>query len=119
MSRQEFRQKLFFRPDPRVLDAASRLRSRNPCGVIRSVSQGTTLDKTRASEIAVPVLVVFGAEDTLVWTRDGERAQAQNFTGSPSTKTVFVPRAGHFPMLERTAPLFRDALASWLTRHGA
>jgi pimeloyl-ACP methyl ester carboxylesterase len=55
----------------------------------------------------------------LVWSRDGERAQAQNFTSSPRTKTVFVPRAGHFPMLERTAPLFRDALASWLTRHGA
>lgn len=119
VSREEFRQKLFFRPEPRVLDAASRRRSRNPCGVIRSAPNGADLDKVHASEITAPVLVVFGAEDTLVWTRDGERAQTANFTGSRDTKTVFVPRAGHFPMFERTARLFRDALASWLTRHGA
>ncbi|HKP90476.1 MAG TPA: alpha/beta hydrolase [Thermoleophilaceae bacterium] len=118
-SRGEFRRELFFRPDPRVLDAAGRLRSRNPCGVIRSAPQGASLDKARAPEITVPVLVMFGAEDTLVWTRDGQEAQEANFSESRDTRTVFVPRAGHFPMLERTAPLFRDALASWLTRHGA
>jgi pimeloyl-ACP methyl ester carboxylesterase len=118
-SPHEFRTKLFFDPDPRVLDAATRLRSRNPCGVIRSAPQGTFVDQVRAAEITVPVLVLFGAEDTLVWSRDGERQQQDNFPQSRDRKTVFVPRAGHFPMLERTARKFRDALASWLDRHGA
>jgi pimeloyl-ACP methyl ester carboxylesterase len=118
-SRQEFRQKLFFRADPRVLEAAGRLRNRNPCGMIRSTPTGVWVDMIRASEITVPVLVVFGAEDTLVWSRDGERQQQQDYPRSHDRTTAFVPRAGHFPMLERSAPEFRKLLASWLERHGA
>jgi pimeloyl-ACP methyl ester carboxylesterase len=118
-SPQEFREKLFFQPDPRVLDAATRLRNRNPCGLIRSAPNGVWVDLARAREITVPVLIVFGAEDTLVWSRDGERAQEQNYPASHDRTTVFVPAAGHFPMLERTAPVFRKALAAWLKRHGA
>jgi hypothetical protein len=118
-SRQEFRRRLFYRADPRVLDAAVRLRNRNPCGLIRSTPTGVRVDTIRASEITVPVLVVFGAEDTLVWSRDGERRQAGDFSHSHDRTTVFVPRAGHFPMLELSAPEFRSALAAWLDRHGA
>jgi hypothetical protein len=118
-SRQEFRQRLFYRADPRVLDAAGGLRNRNPCGLIRSTPTGVWVDTIRASEITVPVLVVFGAEDTLVWSRDGERGQQADYPRSHDRTTVFVPRAGHFPMLERSAPQFRNALASWLGRHGA
>lgn len=118
-SPEEFRTKLFFDPDPRVIDAAVRLRSRNPCGVIRSTPTGVWADVLHASEITVPVLVVFGAEDTLVWTRDGERKQQDDYPRSRDRTTVFVPRAGHFPMLERTAPTFRRILGAWLARHGA
>ena len=118
-SKQEFRDKLFFDPAPRVLDAASRLRNRNPCGMIRSAPMAVWIDRARASEIKVPVLIVFGGRDTLVWSRQGERQQQQDFTGSSDRTTIFVPNAGHFPMLERTAPQFRQALSSWLTRHGA
>jgi pimeloyl-ACP methyl ester carboxylesterase len=117
-SAQEFRDKLFFDSEPRVLDVASRLRNRNPCGMIRSTPTGGWFDKVRASEVTVPVLVVFGDKDTLVWSRDGERQQQQNFTGSADRTTIFVPNAGHFPMLDRSAPRFRQALSSWLDRHG-
>jgi pimeloyl-ACP methyl ester carboxylesterase len=118
-SPREFRTKLFFDPEPRVLDAATRLRSRNPCGLIRSLPSGVYVDMVRGREIEVPVLVVFGAEDTLVWSREGERQQQDDFPRSHDRSTVFVPRAGHFPMLERTAPTFRRALGAWLDRHGA
>src|SRR5437764_8521227 len=118
-SPQEFAQKLFFAPDPRVLAAALRRRNRNPCGMIRSAPDGVFVDKVRASEITVPVLIVFGAQDTLVWSRDGERQQQDNFPRSRDKTTVFIPRAGHFPMLERTAPKFRRVLGGWLARHGA
>ena len=118
-SAREFRERLFFDAEPRVLRAAARLRSRNPCGLIRSTPTAVWFDRANAAEIRVPVLVAFGAEDTLVWTRDGERAQQDEYTGSRDRTTLFVPRAGHFPMLERSAPEFRNALASWLARHGA
>jgi pimeloyl-ACP methyl ester carboxylesterase len=118
-SAQEFREKLFFHPNPRVLDAATRLRNRNPCGMIRSAPTGVPVDRQRASEITVPVLIVFGDRDTLVWTRDGERQQEQVYSGSRDTTTTFIPNAGHFPMLDQGAPRFRRALSSWLGRHGA
>jgi pimeloyl-ACP methyl ester carboxylesterase len=115
---QEFRERLFFDPDPAVLEAASRLRARNPCGMIRSVPNGVPVDKLHAGEVAVPVLVVFGDRDTLVWTREGEEQQQDNFTGSADRTTAFIPNAGHFPMLERTAPQFRAVVANWLSRRG-
>jgi pimeloyl-ACP methyl ester carboxylesterase len=71
------------------------------------------------SEITVPVLVVFGADDTQIWTRQGEEEQQSNFTGSHDKTTIFVPDAAHFPMFERTAPQFRQDVASWLDAHGA
>jgi hypothetical protein len=118
VSAQEMREKLFYDANPAVLDAATRLRARNPCGMIRSAPTATTIDRLHADEISVPVLVAFGDEDTLVWTREGEEQQADNYTASPDRTTYFVPNAGHFPMLEKTAPRFAAVLASWLTWHG-
>lgn len=37
--------------------------------------------------------------------------------GSQDKTTVFVSNAGHFPMLEKTAPEFRNVIASWLASH--
>src|SRR5947208_14608791 len=87
--------------------------------MIRSTPTGVPVDKARASEIAVPVLIVFGDKDQLVWTRDGEEQQAANFTGSRDVTTVLVPDAAHFPMLEHSAPQGRQTLARWLTLRGA
>jgi pimeloyl-ACP methyl ester carboxylesterase len=118
-SADEFRELLFFDADPAVLDAAVRHRAANPCGMIRSTPTGVPIDKARTSEVTVPVLIVFGDKDQLVWTRDGEEQQAANFTASRDVTTAFVPDAGHFPMLERSAPQFRQTLAVWLARRGA
>lgn len=117
VSEPEFRGLLFYDADPRVIDAANNLRNPNPCGMIDTAGQSVVVDKARTSEIEVPVLIVFGARDTLVWTRQGEEQQQDNFTGSRDKTTVFVPDAGHFPMLEKIAPEFRDVIASWLASH--
>ena len=85
--------------------------------MIDSAGQSIAFDKARTPEIRVPVLIVFGAEDMLVWTHQGEEQQKDNFIGSQDKTTVFVPNAGHFPMLERTASQFRDVISSWLTSH--
>ena len=63
------------------------------------------------------MLIVFGDDDTLIWTRQGQEQQQDNFTGTSDKKTAFVPNAGHFPMLEKTAPEFRNVIAGWLVSH--
>jgi pimeloyl-ACP methyl ester carboxylesterase len=117
VSEQEFRHLLFYDAEPRVIDAANSVRNPNPCGMIGSAGSSIAFDKIRTPEVRVPVLIVFGANDTLVWTRQGQEQQQDNFTGTNDKTTVFVPRAGHFPMLERTAPEFRDVISSWLASH--
>jgi pimeloyl-ACP methyl ester carboxylesterase len=116
-SEQEFRDLLFFDAERRVVDASNKLRNPNPCGMIGSAGPSVAVDKIRTSEVRVPVLIVFGANDTLVWTRQGQEQQQDNFTGTTDKTTVFVPRAGHFPMLEKTAPAFRSVVSNWLTSH--
>jgi pimeloyl-ACP methyl ester carboxylesterase len=66
------------------------------------------------SQIEVPVLIVFGDRETLVWTRQGEEEQERDFSGSPDKQTVFIPEAAHFPMFERTAPKFDSVMSGWL-----
>jgi pimeloyl-ACP methyl ester carboxylesterase len=114
-SEQEFRTLLFYNADPRVIEAADALRTANPCGVIRSTPLGVLVDdRVHTSEIKVPVLIVFGNNDTLVWTRKGEEEQEGDFSGSSDKSTVFVPNAGHFVMFARTAPLFDATMSGWL-----
>lgn len=115
ISDQEFRTLLFYNADPRVIEAADALREPNPCGVIRSTPPGILVDdRAHASQIKVPVLIVFGGNDTLIWTRQGEEEEERNFSGSSDKSTVFIPEAGHFVMFARTAPLFDSTMSAWL-----
>jgi len=126
----------FFNADPAVRDATDALRMANPCGVIRSLAPTVVVDNpsslkgaipgvdpgtspvSRLSEIKVPVLDVFGLQDTQIWTHQGEAEQQSNFSSMDKT-TSFVPDTGHFPMFERGAPTFRDVVSSWLKTHQA
>jgi pimeloyl-ACP methyl ester carboxylesterase len=114
VSEQEFRTLLFYNSDPRVIEAAAALRNPNPCGLIRSVPPSVPVDKAHLGQIKVPVLIAFGNNDTLVWTRQGEEEQEGNFSGSSDRSTVFIPEAGHFVMFARTAPLFDSTMSAWL-----
>jgi pimeloyl-ACP methyl ester carboxylesterase len=113
VSSQEWRTLLFYDADPRVIDATDALRNPNPCGIIRSVPTAVQFDAAHDAEIKVPVLVVFGDNDTVVWSREGEEQQQNNF-GSSDKSTAFIPNAGHFIMFEKTASLFRSAVSFWL-----
>jgi pimeloyl-ACP methyl ester carboxylesterase len=114
VSSEEYRTLLFQDAEPAVVAATDALRNPNPCGNIRSQPTGIVADTARVAQITVPVLVVYGDKDTLIWSRQGEEQQASNFRGSSDTTTAFIPDASHFPMFERTAPTFRQLLASWL-----
>jgi pimeloyl-ACP methyl ester carboxylesterase len=115
ISDQEFRTLLFYNADPRVIEAADALREPNPCGVIRSTPPGILVDdRAHASQIKASVLIVFGNNDTLVWTRQGEEEEERNFSGSSDKRTVFIPEGGHFLMFARTAPVFDSVMSAWL-----
>jgi pimeloyl-ACP methyl ester carboxylesterase len=84
--------------------------------VIRSNPPSILLaNRLHDSEIEVPVLIVFGNNDTLVWTRQGEEEEERNFSRSPDKSTAFIPEAGHFVMFARTAPLFDSTMSAWLS----
>jgi pimeloyl-ACP methyl ester carboxylesterase len=112
-SAEEWRTLLFYDADPRVVDRTEALRNSNPCGIVRSVPTAMPGDKALDSQITVPVLVVFGDNDTLIWDRAGQKQQQDNY-GSSDKTTAFIPDAGHFPMFEKTAPLLRSTVSDWL-----
>lgn len=109
----EFRTLLFYNADPRVIDAAAAQREANPCGIPRSGPIAVQFDPQGDQQVTVPLLDLYGANDTHIWSHDGEQAQQNNF-GSKDKTTVFIPTAGHFLMFSRTAPIFRSVLSSWL-----
>ena len=113
VSDQEFRTLLFYRADPRVVAATAAARNPNPCGVIRSGPIAVQFDPVRTQSVTVPLLDIYGADDTLVWTHAGEAEQQDNF-GSTDKTTIFIPNSGHFPMFELSAPQYRAAISSWL-----
>jgi pimeloyl-ACP methyl ester carboxylesterase len=116
ISDQEFRTLLFYNAEAQVIEAADAQRNPNPCGVIRSNPPAILVsNRGHVEQIEVPVLIVFGNDDTLVWTRQGEEEEERNFTRSPDKSTVFIPEAGHFPMFARTARLFDSTMSAWLS----
>ena len=116
----EFRNTIFFNADTAVmravLDGPHRLRNRNPCGWVRSAISAFPTNTQRDSEITVPVMFMF-ANNSPIFTRDGEDHQRDNFTGTTDKTTVRIDNTGHFPMLERNASKLRDAISAWLTDH--
>jgi len=65
-------------------------------------------------KIAVPALVVWGAEDRVVPIEGGRQAARR----LPSSEFVTIPGSGHLPMEERPAELL-SLLLPFLRRHGA
>jgi pimeloyl-ACP methyl ester carboxylesterase len=95
-------------------------------GVCRTLSDPSTARRTlrwakvarshrfddRLEDIAVPTLLVWGAEDRITPLPDVVCLPG----AGPPTTLVVIPRCGHFPMLERPA-LFAWTVRRWLARH--
>jgi pimeloyl-ACP methyl ester carboxylesterase len=113
-SREDFQRVNFFDAEPAVIERAFARRAPDPCGDNASLAQISAVNASRADQIAVPVLLVFGEEDP-VFEEGADRTQAQSFKGSPEVRLVRQPRAAHAVALERTAPGMRAELARWLT----
>lgn len=114
---QEFQQDHFFNANPRVVQAATQLRTRDPCGDTGSILQAEAADYANLSQISVPVLLMEGANDAL-FPPPAQQQQKGLFTGSHDVTQITLPDTGHAIALGRTAPQFRATVADWLLQRG-
>jgi pimeloyl-ACP methyl ester carboxylesterase len=113
----EFRASTFHSAEPRVMELASTLRGRDPCGDTASIIDALVQEVKSLPRVKAPVLLVCGREDAV--TPDFACPYLKRrYTGSRDVSLVFVPRAGHALPLERRARTFRQRMSAWLKMHG-
>jgi pimeloyl-ACP methyl ester carboxylesterase len=113
----DFRASAFHSAEPAVRDAATPLRSADPCGDSASTVDGLVQDLKSLSRVKAPVLLVCGREDAV--TPDFACPYLKRrYVGSKDVSLAFIRNAGHALPLERTAPSFRRRVSAWLSAHG-
>jgi pimeloyl-ACP methyl ester carboxylesterase len=114
---ETWRPLVFHSAAPAVADAATAKRNRDPCGDVASLTPATALNNARQSEIAVPVLLLWGGRDAVYEPGTAEE-EASAFSGSDDVTLRTFADAGHALLLEREAPDVTATLDAWLTRRG-
>jgi pimeloyl-ACP methyl ester carboxylesterase len=114
-SEADFKRTMFHRVRGSVAKAVIGLRNRDPCGDTVSLLNALLRQKSALPKIKVPVLVICGEKDAL-FTPKACRAQKDLYSGSRSASLESVRQAGHAPMLERTASIFRAKIGRWLRK---
>jgi pimeloyl-ACP methyl ester carboxylesterase len=113
----DFRANVFHNANPAVRDAATGLRTRDPCGDSGSLVDALVRDLMSLSQVKVPVLLVCGREDALTPAYVCPNLK-RRYVGSGDVSLFFVSKAGSALPLERTAPSFRRRVSGWLDAHG-
>lgn len=112
---QDFQGGSFFDADPSVVAAATKLRSRDPCGETASAVPAGAANMARSREVTAPVLIVEGANDAY-FPPPAADMQRSMFTGSGDVTAVTLAGTGHALTLGRTGPQFAARVADWLNR---
>jgi pimeloyl-ACP methyl ester carboxylesterase len=113
----EFRSSAFHGADPAVMEAATPLRSRDPCGDTASTVDALVQDLKSLPKVKAPVLLVCGREDAV--TPDFACPYLKRrYVGSKDVSLSFVRNSGHALPLEQTAPSFRRRVSGWLSARG-
>lgn len=117
----EVREAVGIHMEPSILDAALKVRNRNPCGDLYSAASTSLYNLASGSltRIEVPVLLIFEDEDVIYNYPDAGQNQKARFTGSDDVTLAQLEGAGHFPMLEQRRQEYQQMVASWLQLHGA
>jgi pimeloyl-ACP methyl ester carboxylesterase len=113
----DFQAIMFHSADKSLIDAATPLRNRDPCGDIESIIPALLQQRAFVPKIKVPVLVICGTDDAL-YSPLGCSMQADRFTGSRRVSNQIVRNAGHALTFERTAASFRRKVSRWLEKYG-
>jgi pimeloyl-ACP methyl ester carboxylesterase len=114
---QESRDLAYHDADPAVIEAQAALRHRDPCGDVNSLTPTLGVNNSRAGEIKVPVLLLYGKNDATLASDAADR-QSKAYTGSSDVSTASFDNAGHAFVLERVAPQVQATVSLWLTKHG-
>lgn len=112
-SAAEFHENVFFSAEPSIVEEATRLRNRDPCGDAASLTRATIVNGSNVDEIDLPVLLLFGRNDT-VFTEDAPAAAEDAFSGSDDVTLRVFDDTAHAMTLERSAPLSRATVVTWL-----
>ncbi|MEA2125640.1 MAG: hypothetical protein QOI80_2422, partial [Solirubrobacteraceae bacterium] len=115
-SAEESRALAYHDAEPAVMDAQLALRHPDPCGDVNSLVPAIAVNKQRAGEIAVPVLLVYGRADATLADGAPER-QAQAYTGSGDVSSAFFDKTGHALVLERAGAAIEATVAAFLAGH--
>jgi pimeloyl-ACP methyl ester carboxylesterase len=107
----------FFDADPAVVAAMEELQERDPCGDMPSLYATIAADRLWLATLRLPLLLVFGQRDPYFPPAAAYR-QRRMFPPGGDRTLLTIPSTGHHVMLERSAPGFRAAVATWLRRHG-
>ena len=105
--------------DPKVADAATANRVKDPCGRLGSAVPNAASDIALLATVRVPVLLVYGHNDALFQDNPaGTRLQRAHYVGSDDVTDIFMPDTGHALTLERNAPALRAQVSDWLAGRG-
>lgn len=104
--------------DPAVADAATAMRTRDPCGDLLSIAPALAVDQLGAQLVSGPVLVLAGEQDALFPPPTVDVQAARMRLGGATVTARTLPGSGHAITLGRTAPAFRAALNDWLAENG-
>jgi pimeloyl-ACP methyl ester carboxylesterase len=113
----EFRDNVFHTAETAITNVAAALRERDPCGDTASIIDALVRDVKSRPQVKVPVLLVCGREDEMTPEFACPHLK-RRYVGSKDVSLAFVPRAGHALPLERTAPILRRRVSTWLSAHG-
>jgi len=100
-----------------VIDAATAIRTLDPCGDDNSLLFEIVFSQLLLSQIQVPVLLVCGDQDAIFPVPACE-LQALHFLANPDFTHLTIPGAGHAMTLGTTAAAFRAGMANWLADRG-
>jgi pimeloyl-ACP methyl ester carboxylesterase len=114
LAASDFRADYFYNTDPAVVDAATSMRTRSPCGELSSAQAAIAENQALLPTLTVPVLLVYGNQDAL-WSQPSAGQNNKNhFLSSRSVTAEFLDNTGSAVALERTAPQFRTIVSKWL-----
>ena len=78
---------------------------------------GSTVNALLVSRVRAPVFLFYALDDAL-WPADTGQRQRRLFVGSDDVTLYEAADTGHMMMLERSSPMFRTAMSTWLTARG-
>ena len=104
--------------DPDVVEALIEMYEQDPCTTLDSLPAVLASNNALAPTVDGPVQLANGDRDPFASPTQIEVQRARYELGSDDVSSVIVPATAHLPMLERTAPMFRAELSSWLKARG-